>query len=44
MGESIIVKVMMRNPLMADIVINSIKLVCRYEEAKEDSLGSGQQF
>ena len=26
-------KLMMRNPLMADIFINSIKLVCRYEDA-----------
>lgn len=27
----------MKNPLMADIVINSIKLVCRYEDSKETS-------
>ena len=27
-----IVKLLMRNPLMADIFINNIKLVCRYEE------------
>ena len=34
-GESIIVKLLMKNPLMADISINNIKLVCRYEEYKE---------
>jgi len=33
-GESIVIKLMMRNPLMADIFINSIKLICRYEEAQ----------
>lgn len=32
-GESIVVKLMMRNPLMADIYINSIKLLCRFEKA-----------
>ncbi len=36
-NESIIVKLLMKNPLMADIFINSIKLVCRYEESKENS-------
>lgn len=38
-GESMIVKLLMKNPLMADIFINNIKLVCRYEDqetAKED--------
>ena len=34
-GESIIVKLLIKNPLMADIFINNIKLVCRYEEQKE---------
>lgn len=31
-GESMIVKLLMKNPLMADIFINNIKLVCRYED------------
>lgn len=31
-NEPIIVKLLIRNPLMADIFINNIKLVCRYEE------------
>ena len=30
-GESIVVKLLVKNPLMADIFINNIKLVCRYE-------------
>lgn len=34
-GESIIVKLLMKNPLMADIFINNIKLVCRYENQSE---------
>lgn len=32
-----IVKLLMRNPLMADIFINNIKLVCRYEEQEASS-------
>jgi hypothetical protein len=35
-GESIIVKLLMKNPLMADIFINNIKLVCRYEDLKDE--------
>lgn len=35
-GESIIVKLLMKNPLMADIFINNIKLVCRFEDQKEE--------
>jgi hypothetical protein len=31
-GESIMVKLLMKNPLMADIFINNIKLVCRYDD------------
>lgn len=31
-GESIILKLLIKNPLMADIFINNIKLVCRYED------------
>lgn len=34
-GESMIVKLLMRNPLMADIFINNIKLICRYENPGE---------
>jgi hypothetical protein len=34
-GESIVVKLLVRNPLMADININKIKLVCRYENSEE---------
>ena len=30
-GESIVVKLLVKNPLMADIYINNIKLVCRYD-------------
>ena len=33
MGESIVVKLLMRNPLMADVFINKIRLVCRFEGA-----------
>ena len=36
--ESIVVKLLMRNPLMADIFINNIRLVCRFEG------GSGEDF
>ena len=36
-GESILVKLMMRNPLMADIFINNIKLICRYENTSSQS-------
>lgn len=36
-GESIVLKLLMRNPLMADIFINSIKLVCRYENSSSES-------
>jgi hypothetical protein len=31
-NESIIVKLLIKNPLMADIFINNIRLVCRYED------------
>lgn len=30
-GEAIVVKMMVKNPLMADIFINNIRLICRYE-------------
>jgi len=30
-GEPIVVKLLMRNPLMADIFINNIRLICRYD-------------
>ena len=30
-GEPITVKLLMRNPLMADVFINKIKITCRYE-------------
>jgi hypothetical protein len=33
-GESIVVKLLMRNPLMADIYINNIKLICRFDSAE----------
>ena len=29
-GEPIVIKLLMRNPLMADIFINNIKLICRF--------------
>lgn len=35
-GESILVKLLMKNPLMADIYINSIKLVCKYEGSNDE--------
>lgn len=34
-GEAVVVKLLMRNPLMADIFINNIKLICRYEKTEE---------
>lgn len=34
-GETIVVRLLMRNPLMADIFINNIKLICRFEGAEE---------
>eukprot|EP00347_Sterkiella_histriomuscorum_P023756 403333495 len=36
-GESIILKLLIKNPLMADIFINNIRLVCRYEH-QENSM------
>jgi len=36
-GEPIIVKLLMKNPLMADIFINNIKLICRFEKTASDS-------
>jgi len=36
-GESIVVKLLMRNPLMADIYINNIKLICRFDSAEPTS-------
>ena len=44
MGESIIVKLLMKNPLMADIFINSIKLVCSYEDQKDGSKATPEDF
>ena len=35
-GEPLVLKLLMRNPLMADIFINNIKLICRYENPIED--------
>ena len=32
-GEPLVVKLLMRNPLMADIFINNIKLICRFENS-----------
>lgn len=43
-GESIVVKLLMRNPLMADIFINNIKLVCRYDNGEEESKASADDF
>jgi hypothetical protein len=43
-GESIVVKLMMKNPLMADIFINSIKLVCRYESVESGSADDFDQL
>jgi hypothetical protein len=34
-GEPLVLKLLMRNPLMADIFINNIKLICRYENPNE---------
>jgi hypothetical protein len=34
-NESIIVKLLIKNPLMADIFINNIKLVCRYDDLEK---------
>ena len=36
-GESIVFKFLMKNPLMAEIFINNIRLVCRYEDQPEVS-------
>ena len=36
-GESIVVKLLMRNPLMADIFINNIKLICRFENSEQSN-------
>ena len=43
-GESIIVKLLMKNPLMADIFINSIKLVCSYEDQKDGFKATPEDF
>ena len=36
-GESIVVKILMRNPLMADIYLNNIRLVCRFDTPEPTS-------
>jgi hypothetical protein len=43
-GESIIVRLLMRNPLMADIFINNIKLVCRFEGSEDASSDDFEQL
>ncbi len=43
-GESIVVKLLMRNPLMADIYLNNIRLVCRYESAEPTSKDDYEQL
>lgn len=42
--EPIIVKLLMKNPLMADIFINKIKLVCRYENQNETNKDDFEQL
>ena len=43
-GESIVVRLLMRNPLMADIFINNIKLVCRFEGSEDGSEDDFEQL
>ena len=43
-GESIIVRLLMRNPLMADIFINNIKLICRFEGSEDASSDDFEQL
>ena len=43
-GESIIVRLLMRNPLMADIFINNIKLICRFEDSEDASSEDFEQL
>jgi len=42
-NDTVTVKLLMRNPLMADIFINKIRLICRYGDTDQHTKGFIQQ-
>lgn len=38
-NDTVTVKLLMRNPLMADIFINKIRLICRYGDIDQHTKG-----